>query len=205
MYVWHDILFFHLLSASLASSRFDVERDWLMVQKSGDHHLTCMKTLQILRYLPYQPVSRISEPSTVGRIICLFWERKRADLENWKSTEMWKVYHRIATPWYDLYLMGSLSDEPNWEKTMRNRLYFVRLPPSKRTPPFGSRTVFSKNRRFQRVNPSSSRGCSIGQTFGKGSSWIPSLPLSGIYMSPGDEKGQRHEKSRIVSLDPPQV
>ena len=50
--------------------------------------------------------------------------------------------------------------------------------------------------RFSRQpDVSSPRGCSIGQTFGKGSSWIPSLPLSGIYMSPGDEKGKRHEKS----------
>ena len=90
---------------------------------------------------------------------------------------------------------------------MRNRLYFVRLPPSKRTlRPFGSRTVFASTRRFQqrqrfRRRETSPRGCSIGQTFGKGSSWIPSLPLSGIYMSPGYQTKKDAEATKSTQND----
>ena len=52
----------------------------LMVQKSGNKDLGCIKTLSIKAHLPYQLVSRISEPSTVGGIISvLICENIRSD------------------------------------------------------------------------------------------------------------------------------
>ena len=36
------------------------------------NHLGCKKKLEIIGYLPYQPVSRISEPSTVSLLLYTF-------------------------------------------------------------------------------------------------------------------------------------